>query len=227
MAVPADRYPDERELICAARGGCAQSFQYLTNQYYARILTFLTAQTGDPELAADLAQDTFLEAFRDLRHLPDDRPFTAWLFRIARNNVIDASRRRKSRQSVSLEWLRDEGAVEWPAMRTTDETTACHERILIQELLDELSPALREALLYSVASVPGEEIAHILGISAATARQRISRAKAEFRLRYAALNGSEHPPCARRLRLGRSSSQRWRWPALNSWITWTGYRYTT
>jgi RNA polymerase sigma-70 factor (ECF subfamily) len=49
---------------------------------------------GDPALAEDLAQDTFLKAFRSLSSFDVNRKFSSWLFRIANNTAIDAIRRR-------------------------------------------------------------------------------------------------------------------------------------
>src|SRR3712207_4635179 len=75
-------------LVQAARTGSGQAFDTLMERYHAQVLRYFTRQTGDPELAADLTQDTFLDAYRRLDRLDDARPFVAWLFRIARYNLL-------------------------------------------------------------------------------------------------------------------------------------------
>ena len=138
---------DDRLLIAAAQGGCAQSFACLVDRHYGHILRYLVRFTGDPELASDLTQETFLDAFRHLDRYNTDHSFLAWLYRIARNNALHW--RRKLRRLCSLEWLLAESGSTSTSelMCVADQTTALHERDLIQQILNELSASLREALL--------------------------------------------------------------------------------
>lgn len=175
----------DRALVADARSGSVRAFELLVERYYAPMLRYLTRQTGDPELAADLTQETFLEAFRDLDRASDDRSFAAWLYSIARHNMLTATRRRGLRKLLSLDRLPSEVSAVIPALRGADVADALHERDLIQRMLDGMSPKLREALLlHSLWGFRGEEIARILGISPAAARQRVCRAKEEFDREY-------------------------------------------
>jgi RNA polymerase sigma factor (sigma-70 family) len=185
----------ERTLVIAAQAGCDQSFTLLVERYHAQVLRYFNRQTGDPELAADLTQETFLDAFRRLDRLSDDRPFVAWLFRIAHNNLLHEWRRQRIRRLLSLEWLCDNGGEQEGALSHGDSAPRAHERDLIQQVLDHLSPTLREALLlHSLCGFSGEETAAILGIAPPAARQRIARAKEQFRQRYRAANGAVDEP---------------------------------
>lgn len=180
---------DDISLVEAARRGDTQSFEMLTERYYNRIQGYLTGLTNDREFAADLTQQTFLDAFLDCDRLPTDRAFSAWLYRIARNNFLSENRRRRIQRFVSMNWLFNEGDSN-DNFPTRDATENCAERILIQQVLDSLSFSLRDALLLSsLAGFPSQEVAEILHISPVAARQRISRAKEQFKLRYHRLSG--------------------------------------
>lgn len=180
--------PADQSLIAAAQSGSVQAFTLLIERRHPRVLRYLLRQTGDPELAADLAQETFLDAFRSLDRLPDDYSFDAWLYRIARHNLLTAARRRGLWRLISLDWL-PRWAEERLAARQPGGMAALDERDAIQRVLDTLSAPLREALiLHSLWGFTSGEVAAILGIAPATARQRIARAKGQFRERYGPLH---------------------------------------
>jgi RNA polymerase sigma-70 factor (ECF subfamily) len=174
-----------------AIAGDSAVFGALIDQHYAAVLRFLTRQTGDPELAADLTQACFLDAYRSRHQMASQDAFAPWLFGIARNQLRMEWRRQKVRRLVSLDWLASRAGDAIPALSRGDDTAALHDRDRIQQVLDDLGPTLREALLlHNLAGFRGAEVAGILGISADAARKRIVRAEAEFRQRY----GSALPP---------------------------------
>ena len=176
------------------------AFGALIDRYYAPLMRYLTRQSSDAELAADLTQATFLAAYRCRDQLAEEGAVGAWLFGIARNELRMEWRRRRLRRLVSLEWLAPrvegtarEGECRAPpgsglaALRSADASEPCAERDRIQRVLDGLSPTLREALLlHSLCGFAGGEVAAIVGVSPAAARKRIARAEAAFRERYRA-----------------------------------------
>ncbi len=183
-------YPDD-EIVAAARSGYVESFGVLVDRYYAPLLRYLIRQTNDPTLAADVVQETFLSAFRHVDQLADDASFPGWLYQIARNHLRMELRRRRLRIFVSLEWLFDMGG-DTRELGRPDETGTSQERDLIQRVLDDLSPTLREALLlHRLWGFSGTEIAQILQISPAAARKRVARAEEQFRARYQQLGGDD------------------------------------
>lgn len=187
-SVYTDALLTDHSLVDAAQAGSVQAFELIVDRYQARIGAYLLRETGDYELAADLTQETFLDAFRDISRV-GDRSIAPWLYRIARNNLLHSWRQQRLRRIVSLEWLCGTG-VEPMALCSDDETINCHERDLIQTVLATLSPALRTPLLLqSLGGLRGSEVAQVLGISPEAARQRIARAKETFRLQYSRLNG--------------------------------------
>lgn len=158
------------------------------------LLRTLARLCGDPDLAADLAQDTFEAAFRGLDRLAFDDRFAPWLYAIARNRWRQAERRRRLRRFVSLDWLaaRETGGAVFA--RADDVAIKAVERDMVQRALAALRPAEREALLLQqVWGFDCREMAAILTITPTAARQRLARAKARFRRHYRALAGEgEH-----------------------------------
>jgi RNA polymerase sigma factor (sigma-70 family) len=179
-------------LVVAAQSGSRAAFGTLVARHYGPLLCTLTWQVGDPELAADLAQDTFVEAQRCLDRVTEDRPFRAWLYGIARNMVRRAKRARRLRRLVSLDWLHEQRGDSVQALHQADGSTAAHERALIARTLSGLSPPLREALiLHRLAGYTTKEIAQILSIAPKAAEQRVTRANKLFRQRYIAFDCGE------------------------------------
>ena len=159
-----------------------QAFDQLVEQYYPLILRYLTRRTGNAELAADLTQETFLDAWRDLERLADGRPVAPWLYRTARNNLLPHWRRR---QPVSLDDLAAADGAEPHPLRQADPTPTCDERALIAQVLGSLSAPLQEALLlHCQQGLTSEEVGQALAISGEAARKRIGRAKTQFRQDY-------------------------------------------
>ncbi len=173
--------------------GDVAAFATLTERHYPAVLRYLTRQTGDPHLAADLVQETFVAAFRHMDQLRDDLSFPAWIFQIARNQFRAELRRRRLRSAISLDWLFERPGEIDAALSLADQSTDVARRDDIQRALDRLPPAPREALLlHALGGFTGLEVSRILGISHEAARKRINRAEADFRDHYRALTGDEH-----------------------------------
>jgi RNA polymerase sigma-70 factor (ECF subfamily) len=122
------------------------------------------------ETARDLAQETFVRAIRAASRYRGDAPVDAWLLGIARN--------------VFREWLRArrETPVAEPISGDAAQPSASVERLDVERILLRLEPAHREVLvLRFVLELSGEEAASLLGITHDAVRQRVVRAKAEFR----------------------------------------------
>ena len=179
-------------LVVAAQSGSRAAFGALVVRHYGPLLRTLTWQTGDPELASDLAQDTFMAAQRCLDRVTADRPFRAWLYGIARNMVRRTERTRRLRQLVSLDWLQEQRGDTVRSLHQDDGSAAVHERALIARTLGSLSPPLREALiLHRLAGYTTREIAQILSIAPKAAEQRVTRASKLFRQHYIAFDCGE------------------------------------
>ena len=121
--------------------------------------------------AGDVVQETFLRAWRHLPQLSaDDRPIRPWLFRVARNLLIDADRAARSRP-VIVQALPDEDAGTDPGLEQV------LDRELVSAALQHLSPAHRSVVVetfYNGASLVA--VAKELGIPHGTARSGLHSA---------------------------------------------------
>lgn len=186
-----ERAPDQ-QLVEAAQAGSAEAFNVLIDRYYDEVTRYLARQTSHPDLGSDIAQETFLQAFRDIDDLPEDRPFAAWLFRIARNRMISAMRRRRLRSFVSLDWLAASGRERPPELHQEDQSVRIAAEDEVSRVLATLKPKSREVLVLTGLGFTIPEMADLLGIDHAAARKRVSRAKEEFRQRRReVLSGSD------------------------------------
>jgi len=188
LSAPIDS-PEDR-IVAAARAGEAGAWQELVERYQPGLVRFLTAQVGDPEAAADLAQETFLDAWRRLDRLPPGRPFAPWLYRIARYHFLPWWRRHRLLWFISVEVLAERRGEPPAVLRRPDDFVAVvEEQDLARRALAGLSPLAREALLLrEFGGLKPAEIAKALGISQEAAERRVGRATAEFRRRYAELS---------------------------------------
>src|SRR4051812_20706348 len=89
--------PDET-LVNRARGGDRLAFEELIRRTGKLVFARLYLETGDAHEAEDLAQETFLIAFRRIRQLDDPKTFRPWLMSIAHSALIDAVRHRARRK---------------------------------------------------------------------------------------------------------------------------------
>jgi RNA polymerase sigma-70 factor, ECF subfamily len=85
----------ERELVARAVRGDAEAFQLLAARYYRPVAAFLLKRVSCSDVVEDLAQETFLEAFRALRGGTRPDNFSSWLFGIAHNRAGKWLRRKK------------------------------------------------------------------------------------------------------------------------------------
>jgi RNA polymerase sigma-70 factor (ECF subfamily) len=86
---------DERELVERSLRGDAAAFGALADRYYRPVGAFLLKRLGRADLVEDLAQETFLEAFRALRAGRRPEHFSSWLFGIAHNRCGKHLRRKR------------------------------------------------------------------------------------------------------------------------------------
>jgi len=85
---------EERRLVEVAQRGDVASFNELVRLFEGRVYNLCYRMLGDPDSAADAAQDAFLSAFRNLRSFRGGS-FRSWMLRIATNTCYDVLRVRK------------------------------------------------------------------------------------------------------------------------------------
>nr|BBH92786.1 RNA polymerase subunit sigma-24 [Thermogemmatispora argillosa] len=184
---------DEAKLLARSQSGDLDAFNELVLRYQASVYNLVLRMLGDPELAADITQDTFLSAFRHLSTFRGSTAFRPWLLRIASNLVYDHWRRQRRYFSESLEAASDEDDPQSSAtlaqLITSDPEANPEQHLLYQELqellqrgLAALPPEQRLAvILCDIEGLSYEEIATVMSTSLGTVRSRIARGRARLR----------------------------------------------
>jgi RNA polymerase sigma-70 factor (ECF subfamily) len=150
-----------------------KAFGELYEKYFDKIFSFVYRQTDDEDLTSDLCSQTFLNALTHLNHFEfRGVPVSAWLFRIAVNEVNKHYRKRKSARVFSIEEGRIKELVEIGSNEWNEE--------LIQRMigyLKELPTEMLEVLeLRFFEDKDFKEIAYILHITESGAKMRTYRA---------------------------------------------------
>src|SRR3954465_4664911 len=130
----------------------------------------------DPDLAADVAQEVWIQIFRALPSFRGDAQFGTWAHRIAVNRTLNALRRTKRTSSVEVEVEDDTASVEPEGERALLAAS-------IEEAAAKLSPGARTVfLLHDVEGYTHEEIAAELGITAGGSKSQLFKARAKLRV---------------------------------------------
>jgi RNA polymerase sigma-70 factor (ECF subfamily) len=157
-------------------GGSQSAFEQIVRRFQRPVVGLIARMTGDYALAEDLAQDTFVKAFRNLAAFDTTRRLSSWLFRIAHNTALDALRRSRP---VMLRLPESPEPAEVPAAPPAPdpvERQALGQAI--EAALSQLPPAQRSAIVLRYQEgLTFEEIGHILGIPEVTARSHVHRAR--------------------------------------------------
>jgi RNA polymerase sigma-70 factor, ECF subfamily len=143
MDAPDNISRQDRELVDALRSGSQEGFERLVQIMHTSVRAYLTSFIGDVAVADDLAQDTFLAAYRDRASFAGRSTVSTWLLGIARNRALGYLRN-KLRQEAR-------GAAAWDLAQTekmvnalTDDVSVGvnHERGLsaLHNCIDKLAP---------------------------------------------------------------------------------------
>lgn len=167
---------DENECITRAQRGDVAAFSELVARYQDRIYRFLVRLTRSQDDALDLAQETFLRAYRGLPRWRPDALFKTWLFRIARNLAFDLLRRHKRVEFVALE---EDADIADPAPGPDAALETAQRLRMLEAALLRLPVEHREILLLrEIEEMSYEEIAVVLDLNPGTVKSRIARARA-------------------------------------------------
>ena len=173
----------EKELVDRARGGDEDAFAALVERNQGRIYALTLRMTGNPEDAAELCQEAFLNAWRGLPRFQGESAFSTWLYRLASNAAIDYLRRqRKQRGELSLddEELGLDAVDAGPGPQDAAEGEEV--RSAVAAGLGALSEGHRQVLvLRELQGLSYEEIAAVLAVDLGTVKSRISRARSALR----------------------------------------------
>jgi RNA polymerase sigma-70 factor (ECF subfamily) len=189
----ADRTVDDEALVRAAQRGDREAFGVLVSRHAPSILSLSTRMlgpAGDPE---DVAQETFVAAYKALSRFQFGSKFSTWLYRIATNKCTDSLRSRRP-DNISLDAAGDESSVAWEV--ASEETP--HWELEQAELAWELDTAIqalphlyRESfVLKHIEGLGYDEMSEILGVHRDTLKMRVYKARALLCESLAHLDGA-------------------------------------
>lgn len=158
----------ERGLVARACLGDSDAFAALYESYVDRVYRYLCSRVLRNDLAEELTAQAFLKSWEAIRgYRPGAAPFAAWLFRIARNVLIDHLRREK--ESVPLELL--EPILEDASANVEALAARALEVDRLRGALGKLTEDQLQVLtLKFLADLPTQEVAQVLGKRAGTVR---------------------------------------------------------
>lgn len=180
-----DRESDQL-LVQRVQAGERQAFDLLVSKYQRRLLRLVARIVHDPAEAEDVVQETFIKAFRALRHFRGDAAFYTWLYRIgintAKNYLVTQSRRAPTATQTDAEAAEALGEGEGDGLRdiNTPESMLATKQIAetVNAAMEALPVDLRTAiLLREIEGLSYEEISDIMSCPIGTVRSRIYRAR--------------------------------------------------
>lgn len=162
----------ETGIITRAKCGDSEAFELLVVRYRSHVINFIFHMYGDENLAEDVAQTAFVQAWQHLSSFEPRAPFRSWLFRIAKNAALDYLRREKPVINID-EIVYLSGAEKMDILVEDRERTKN-----IQEAVMELPEASRMVLvLKEYEGLRYQEIAESLEIPLGTVMSRLSYAR--------------------------------------------------
>ena len=176
------------QLVQRTVAGDQKAFELLVIKYQRRIERLIGRMVRDVDLVEDIAQETFIRAYRALHQFRGDAQFYTWLYRIAVNTAKKALVDMKRDPTISESALRrasdDDDETYRPGFEpTTDETPetvlAANEiAAAVNTAMDALPAELRQAItLRELDGLSYEEIAEVMNCPIGTVRSRIFRAR--------------------------------------------------
>jgi RNA polymerase sigma-70 factor (ECF subfamily) len=163
---------DDQALVVAYQEGDTNAFGVLYDRYIKKIYTFIYYKTFDAATAEDLTSTTFFKALEKIDTLDLTRgSFATWLYRIARNTVIDHYRKHHfdAQSGEDVFDLSEEN-------RAPHDLDARHALGVVEEYLSKLTPAQREIITLRIWEERSyKEIAEIVGGTEGSVKMAFSR----------------------------------------------------
>ncbi len=157
----------DHELLAAMAREEPGAFASLVGRWRPRVVNFLISRGADPEGAEDCAQETFIRVHGYRHAYRPEAPFTAFLFTVARNALLDWKRARNRRRARDG----DEAGLEGVASAPAPDAAA---RLDLEAALGRLPPHLRSvAELAGLRGLPYQAVAVLLGIPEGTVKSRM------------------------------------------------------
>ena len=170
------------QLVARAQAGDKRAFELLLRKYQHKIIQLVSRLVGEAD-APDVAQESFIKAWRALPGFRGQSAFYTWLYRIGINtakNHLVARNRRPSTQDIDVDEAEQFGHTEQMSDVATPEALLLSDEIRQQvgQTIASLPPDLRQAItLRELEGLSYEDIADVMNCPIGTVRSRIFRAR--------------------------------------------------
>ena len=178
---------DKKDVALAvkAQKGDREAFGVLVEDFQVRIFSFCYQFFRNRDVATEMAQETFLRAFRYIKKYDSRRKFSTWIYSIAKNICIDEKRKMDRSRSVSIDDVNPSSfSPSHPRQHHMDPsqiTLQLEDRMHLEEALTHLPEKYRAAIILCYfQELPYQEVADILGLSLNLVKVRIFRAKKQL-----------------------------------------------
>ena len=166
---------DDQFTVQRAIQGDERALRSLWTRYSPYVDAVVRRLVNDPDAAADVAQEVWIQIFKALPTWRAESAFSTWAHRIAVNRTLNALRRSKRLAAIESPIEEESALVEQDSDRSMLAAT-------IEEAAKRLSPGARTVfLLHDVEGYTHEEIAASLGITAGGSKSQLFKARAKLR----------------------------------------------
>ncbi|MDP3253658.1 MAG: sigma-70 family RNA polymerase sigma factor [Hydrogenophaga sp.] len=178
----ADFQPDDASLIRLVLSGDTEQFAPLVRRYQERVRRFILKYEYNTHDAQDLAQETFLQAFRALPSFNHQARFSTWLTGIAFNLLRNHISRTPSKRHIHLDIDDQLDAASGVASHDPARDYENHQLLgAMERAVAALSPPMRDAIvLVASEGLSYEEAAQTLGVPVGTVKSRLCRARGQL-----------------------------------------------
>lgn len=181
-------HADTAELVILAQQGDMEAFETLILQHEKIVYNIAFRMMEGSEDVKDIAQEVFLKVYRNLGKFDGKSAFSTWIYRIAVNTCIDEIRKRKGKQTYSLDAELEEEEGKYKK-QFADEGHTPEESLMQKELQSEVLAALETlspehktvVVLRDIRGFTYEEIAEMTDMPLGTVKSRISRARIQLK----------------------------------------------
>lgn len=173
----------DAELVKRVQAGDKRAFDILVSKYQNKILAIISRFISDQAEVYDVAQDTFIKAYRALPNFRGDSQFYTWVYRIAINtakNYLTAKGRRPPATDIDSQDAENYGISEALNENASPEKLMMRDELkkVIFDTIDQLPEDLKTAItLREIEGLSYEEIAESMDCPVGTVRSRIFRAR--------------------------------------------------
>ena len=173
-------------LIKKAQRGDSNAFGELIEAYEKFVFNVACRMFLNPEDAADIAQEALIKAYKNIDKFDFNSSFSTWLYRITTNTCIDEMRKRKGKETYSIDEEDEESGL---SIQIKDTSPDAAETVIQQETVSEVRRAIDKLsdehkaviILRDIQDLSYEEVADTLGINVGTVKSRLSRARDALR----------------------------------------------